>query len=31
MNRTPAISADRAKTEIALAERQFEVFQGAAG
>jgi len=31
MNRTPAISVDRAKTEIALAERQFEVFQGAAG
>ena len=31
MSRTPAISANRAKTEIALAERQFEVFQGAAG
>jgi CelD/BcsL family acetyltransferase involved in cellulose biosynthesis len=31
MNRTPAISANRAKPEIALAERQFEVFQGAAG
>jgi CelD/BcsL family acetyltransferase involved in cellulose biosynthesis len=31
MNGSPVISANRAKTEIALAERQFEVFQGAAG
>ena len=31
MNRTQAISAGRAKTEIALAERRFEVFRGAAG
>lgn len=31
MNKIPAISASRAKTEIALAERQFEVFQGASG
>ena len=31
MSRTSAISADRAKTGAALAERQFEVFQGAAG
>jgi CelD/BcsL family acetyltransferase involved in cellulose biosynthesis len=31
MNRAPVISAGRAKPEIALAERQFEIFQGAAG
>jgi CelD/BcsL family acetyltransferase involved in cellulose biosynthesis len=31
MNRTPVISEDRAKSEIASAERQFEIFQGAAG
>ena len=31
MNRTQAISAGRAKTEIATPERRFEVFQGAAG
>lgn len=31
MNRTPTILEDRAKSEIASAERQFEIFQGAAG
>jgi len=31
MNRTQAISAGRAKTEIDLAERRFDVFQGAPG
>jgi CelD/BcsL family acetyltransferase involved in cellulose biosynthesis len=31
MNKIPAISANRANPEIVLAERQFEVFQGASG
>ena len=31
MSSASAISADRAKTEIATPERRFEVFQGAAG
>lgn len=31
MNKAPVISADCAKTEIPLAERQFEVFQGVKG
>jgi hypothetical protein len=31
MNSASAISVDHAKTEISFSERQFEVFQGAAG